>query len=119
MKGEKRVEFRKVRFRSEISHIVVYASSPLQRIVGYFEVSHVDVDSPSVLWARYSAVAGIPQSEFQAYYGSYDRGVAVGVGKVSALRNPVPLTTLGESIVAPQSFMYITPEAFEIIRRYS
>lgn len=119
MNGEKKVEFRKVRFRNEVSHVVMYASSPIQKILGYFEVSYIDEDSPKELWARYNAVAGMFQDEFQAYYASFTRGVAIGIGSICALRNPVPLRTLGESLTAPQSFVYLTAEAFEMVRRYS
>jgi len=117
MTGEKRVEFRKVRFRNEVSHVVVYASSPIQKILGYFEVCYMDVDSPKELWTRYNAVAGMLQDEFEAYYASSTRGVAIGIGNIRALRKPVPLGTLSESLTAPQGFAYLTEEAFEMIRR--
>lgn len=117
MTGEKRVEFRKVRFRNEVSHVVVYASSPIQKILGYFEVCYMDEDSPKKLWARYNAVAGMLQDEFEAYYAFSTRGVAIGIGNIRALRKPVPLDTLSESLTAPQGFVYLTEEAFEMIRR--
>ena len=119
MTGEKRVEFRKVRFRNEVSHVVLYASSPIQKILGYFEVSYMDEDSPKELWARYDAEAGMFQDEFEAYYGSSTRGIAIGIGNIYPLRNPMPLRTLSESLTAPQGFVYLVDEAFEMIRRYS
>lgn len=119
MSGKKKVEFRKVRFRDEVSHVVVYASSPIQKILGYFEVCYVDEDPPKELWAHHNAVAGMLEGEFQAYYASSTRGIAIGIGKVCALRNPVSLRTLGGSLTPPQSFVYLTTEAFEMIRRYA
>jgi len=119
MTGEKKVEFRKVRFRNEVSHVVVYASSPVQKILGYFEVAYMDEGSPKELWSRYSAVAGMFQDEFEAYYASATRGIAIGIGNICALRNPVPLRTLGASLTAPQGFVYLADEPFQVIRRYS
>lgn len=111
LRGEKRVEFRKTRFRTDVSHIVMYASSPVQKIVGYFEVLHIDEDSPDQLWCRYHTVGGISQKDFQAYYGSSARGVAIGIRRVWTLPNPVPLTVLGKSLSPPQSFVYLVDGA--------
>jgi len=119
MAGKKKVEFRKTRFRNEIAYIVVYASSPVKKILGYFEVSHVDEDSPKKLWGRYNKVGGIFYKQFWSYYSSSPRGIAIGVRKVYALRNPLELSTLGKSLCVPQSFKYLTESAFNKIRRYA
>ena len=39
--GEKRFEFRKSAFRQDISCVIVYATSPVRRIVGEFEVEEI------------------------------------------------------------------------------
>lgn len=53
MNGTKTVEFRKTVFAQTPTHVVVYASSPVKRILGYFEVDAVDVDAVDALWAKY------------------------------------------------------------------
>ena len=113
MIGKKKVEFRKVSFRKEVSHCLVYASSPIQKIIGYFELSYIDKDFPKKLWTRYKAVGGIPYEEFQTYYACTVQGVAIGIGKVYALRNPVSLKSLSKSLVAPQNFIYLTPDSIK------
>jgi predicted transcriptional regulator len=119
MLGEKKVEFRKVRFRKPVSYVVVYASRPVQKILGYFEVSHVDEGSPQDLWERYSSAGGIIYEEFQAYYSHSTRGLAIGIGQVWALKEAIPLSMLGSSLRVPQSFMYLKARAFERILRYA
>jgi len=116
MSGEKRVEFRKVRFRDEVSHIIVYATSPVQKVLGYFGVSHIDEAPPGRLWARYGAIGGVRKDEFRAYFASSSQGVAIGVGEVEALREPLPLSVLGDSATVPQSFSYLGARAFEKLR---
>ncbi len=116
MKGKKKIEFRKVRFRNELSHVVMYISNPVRKVFGYFDVSHIDEGSPKKLWARYSVRGGILKEEFQAYYGSSCRGIAIGIGKVHILQNPIPLKTLSKSLSAPQGFAYLTTEVFQIIQ---
>ena len=82
MKGEKRVEFRKIRFREKVSHMVVYASKPIQMVLGYFQVSHIIEDTPEYLWSRYRSIGGLSYEEFRDYYGDSDSGVAIEVGSV-------------------------------------
>jgi len=118
MKGKKKVEFRRIRFRNKVSHVVLYATSPIKKIPGYFEVSYIDQDSPEELWARYNDVGGLIYEEFKDYYSSSARGVAIGVGKVYALRNPISLSNLAKSLTAPQSFVYLTNNELETIRNY-
>lgn len=118
MIGKKKVEFRKVSFRKEVSHCLVYASSPIQKILGYFEISHIDEGSPRKLWARHRAVGGILYEEFQTYYASTVKGVAIGIGRVFTLRNPVPLKSLSKSLVAPQNFMYLTSDSINPLVKF-
>jgi predicted transcriptional regulator len=101
------VEFRKARFSQAPTHVVVYASSPMKRILGFFEVDEMDVDDPEVLWERHGDVGCIDQAGFRDYYGRRDRGVALGVGRVTALDRPLELAALGVGARPPQSFMYL------------
>ena len=117
IKGEKKVEFRKVRFREKVSHVVIYASKPIQRILGYFQVPNIAEDSPEHLWARYHYVSGMRYDEFRNYYASSDKGIAIEVGNIWQLKKPVPISKLDKSIITPQSFAYLTHEIFEMIRR--
>ena len=107
MEGRKRVEFRKTTFSARPSHVVVYASSPTQRIIGYFEVSGLEVGTVEELWERYAEVGCIEHEDFFNYYGSRQEGLALGVGTVTALDEPVALEDLGLGIRPPQSFMYL------------
>jgi predicted transcriptional regulator len=113
--GEKRVEFRKVNFRQDVSHVVLYASRPVERVLAYFEVSAMRAESPRRLWARYHAVAGIDRKEFDRYYESADLGVAIEIGQVWVLPRPLPLSALGGSLSVPQSFAYLNADALDAL----
>jgi predicted transcriptional regulator len=114
--GEKKVEFRKVNFREEVSHVVLYASRPIQAVLGYFEVLGICDDSPPKLWSRYSMVAGIERAEFDAYYASTACGVAIEIGHVWSLAEPLPLSALDQSLSPPQGFAYLDADALVIIQ---
>lgn len=107
MTGQKRVEFRKTTFSRTPSHVVVYASSPVQKVLGYFEVSAVDVNAVDVLWERYATVGGVGEAEFGRYYAGRESGVALSVGGVVHARTPAGLADLGLSPRPPQNFAYV------------
>lgn len=106
--GEKRVEFRKRRFAEAVTHVVIYATWPVKKILGFFEVSGVHEDTPKKLWSRYGRVGGIGREVFSAYFGERPRGFAIEVGRVFTLSKPLPLSEVSRSGSAPQSFQYIS-----------
>ncbi|HEM61839.1 MAG TPA: ASCH domain-containing protein, partial [Chloroflexi bacterium] len=83
--GHKKVEFRKTKFRQHVSHVVLYASRPVQGIIAYFEVSGIRAGSAESLWARYQSVSGIERGEFDAYYSPGGNGIAIEIGRVWVL----------------------------------
>ncbi len=117
MNGQKKVEFRKVRFSQRVGYVVVYASKPFQTIIGYFQIDHVDEDSPDALWIRYGPVGCIKEEDFKSYYGASRKGVAIGIGEVFRLRRPVPLSDLGPGLSPPQGFRYLSRKTFDRLRR--
>ena len=110
IQGTKRVEFRKVSFSKQPSHVVIYSSSPVQRVVGYFTVTLVDEGPVGTLWDRYSEVGGIDHEDFLAYYDNRDEGVVLVVGNVVALNRPVTLQEAGLETRPPQGFKYLSRE---------
>ena len=111
--GLKRVEFRKKRFSRRPSHVVVYASSPVKKVVGFFEVSDLESAPIQDLWQRYGSRGGIQAADFFEYYGSGLEGVAISVGRVTALEEPMELTALGLGERPPQNYAYVGPEVLE------
>jgi len=107
--GEKRVEFRKVRFRSDVGRVVVYVTTPVQRVVGYFEVARTIEAAPRTLWTKYRSCGGIGKQAFDEYYAGRDQGVAIEVGNVWRLRVPIALGRLRRGLVPPQGYTYLDP----------
>ena len=66
--GTKRFEFRKSIFKKEVKTVVVYASSPLQQVIGEFEVErilHLELDT---LWDMTHKESGISENFFYKYF---------------------------------------------------
>lgn len=110
MSGDKKVEFRKTVFKTPPRFVIVYASSPVKKVVGYFRVSGVRVDGIEALWERYAHVGGIEREYFAAYYAAREKGLALEVGDVVALEKPLPLDALGLDTRPPQSFSYVAQD---------
>ncbi len=119
MAGEKTIEFRKTRFRDRVSRVVVYASSPTKKVIGYFDVSHIDEDEPTALWERYAEQGSISEDELMDYYGDSHTGVAIGIGLAVPLAKPVPLRKLNRSFSVPQSFFYLDDKAVDRVLQHA
>lgn len=118
MAGRKRVEFRRARFAKPVSHVIVYATSPVKRVLGYFQVDHITEAEPSALWRQFSEVGEIEIDAFSRYYEGVSDGVAIGVGEVVKLGEPMELHVLLPEAVAPQSYRYADSQTIhELCRR--
>jgi predicted transcriptional regulator len=115
--GTKQVEFRKVGFRRQVTHVLLYATAPIQQVVGYAEVTGIDERSPEALWRRYHLVAGIERIAFFDYYKGKRIGFAVKVRHPRRLLRPLPLEELHHGFTPPQSFLYSTPDTFHRVRQ--
>lgn len=114
--GTKLVEFRKIGFRRQLTHILIYATAPIQQVVGYAEVEAIDQRSPDSLWRRYRRVAGIEREAFFRYYRDRETGVALKVRRAKRLIEPLLLDDLHLGATPPQSFLYSTEAALRVVQ---
>ena len=106
--GVKRFEYRRVLYkRSDIKHIVVYASSPVCQIVGEIEVGDLLTDTPEALWGHTSAKAGISREFFFSYFADRAKAHAIEIKSFHPYPSPLRLADKYPSIVPPQSFCYL------------
>ena len=111
LEGTKRFEFRKANFAvSGVSSVLIYATKPVGKVVGEFEIDQVHVGAPKLIWAKTRQFAGINKSFFDEYYRDRAYAVAIGVGKVNKFDEPLALSDFGEDLTAPQSFRYLPGE---------
>jgi len=116
LEGRKEVEFRKRKFGRNVSHIVIYATAPIMRVVGWFKTGQTHQLSPESLWRRFSKVGGITRDDFCAYYSGVQDGVAIAVRAVKRLRKPLALKRITAS-PPPQSFTYLPASILSFFER--
>jgi predicted transcriptional regulator len=113
LSGEKKVEFRKQRFKRNVEYVVIYSTSPVKRIVGYFSISYIKTARPNELWKEYEEIAGLDEPSFREYFRGHEHAVAIEIGDVTNLLKPFPLSEIFKEINPPRSFCYISKNSFE------
>lgn len=109
--GTKLVELRKASLREGTTHVAIYATSPVQRVVGLFEVAGADVAPPDELWTRYRDVVAIDRTGYDAYFAGRELGHAIRVGQVRRLAAPARLDEIDPDLRPPQSVVYLRAPA--------
>lgn len=105
--GEKRYEFRKVIFKSkDIKTVVIYASSPISKIVGEFTIETIIKDSPEMIWGQTKDYAGITEDFFKRYFKGKNKAYAIEIKRCIQYQRTIELNEIGVKR-APQSFMYL------------
>lgn len=108
LEGRKTYEFRRRLFaRDDVTRILVYASSPVQRVVGEFSVEEILVMEPRKLWTTTSRGAAVVRKFFDLYFKGRQVGYAVKVGRVRRYRRPMTLKKSCGLERPPQSFCYL------------
>lgn len=105
-KGTKKFEYRRTIFREPVERIVVYASSPIQMVIGEFLIEEILFENLHSLWRKTKHHSGISRKFFYLYFSDKEKGYAIQVGRIIKYRKPRPLNDL-YGIKAPQSFAYI------------
>jgi type I restriction enzyme S subunit len=109
----KRFDFRKTRFRdpAAIEQVFLYASSPVQEIVGAFTLCDVIADCPEELWNRFREESGIESYErFAEYFGDTDTGYAIEIDDVVRFDEPIDPWRHVDDFRPPVSFQYVDGE---------
>lgn len=108
--GEKLVELRRTAVASDVTHVLIYATAPVQAVVGWFDVDGVDVASKTGIWDAHGAVAGVTRREFRDYFAGAARAFAIRVGRAQRLDPALSLDQIPGVRRPPQSFQYLDPE---------
>jgi predicted transcriptional regulator len=105
--GTKKFEFRKVMFkRPNVKTVVVYASSPVQRVIGEFEIDDIFSFNPEAIWKMTKKHSGISEEFFYEYFA--DREIAHAIKIKNTKKYIKPLSIKDDfNLVPPQSYVYI------------
>ena len=105
--GTKKFEFRRSIFKNpDIKTVVVYASSPIQKVIGEFEIENIIFDELNNLWQHTQEFSGINKEFFFEYFSNRQEGYAISIKKTRKYNTPLTLKE-NYNILPPQSFAYL------------
>ena len=105
--GEKIYEFRRAIFKSPlVKKVVIYASSPISKVIGEFEIDSILSLETSELWERTMEHSGIDKDFYDSYFEGKKVAHAIKVKKVKRYFQHKELHEF-DIKHAPQSFRYI------------
>jgi len=108
LSGAKRYEFRKFIFNNKyVYEVYVYATSPIKRIVGVFNIGNIIRDSPKELWAQLGHLSGMNEAEFFDYFQDIKIGFAIEITNVEIFDAPLDPKEQIPGFTPPQSFCYL------------
>ncbi len=110
LNGTKKYEFRRSVFKNpDIRTIVIYASSPIQKVVGEFEIDSILNLELETLWNKTKKFSGITKELFMEYFESKEKGYAI---KIKSTKKYEDWVSLEKKFNAkpPQSFLYLYEE---------
>lgn len=113
--GKKIFEYRKVMPSQKVSHLVLYSTAPVMKIVAVAEVVGRIVGSPTKVWNVTSFGSGISRSFFREYYEGQRQACALSLGRVYELASPMSLSSLAGVKTPPQSFSYLNDDDIGLI----
>lgn len=105
--GTKIFEFRKTIFKDQnIKTVVVYASAPVQKVIGEFEIETILNERLDELWEKTKHSAGIQSDFFYKYFDKKNNGYAIKIKGAKLYKKPLCLKT-EFNLLPPQSFLYL------------
>jgi predicted transcriptional regulator len=104
LEGEKKYEFRRSIFKNpSVKKVVIYASSPISKVVGEFEIEDILSLNLAELWKHTMEHSGIDKEFYDSYFLGKDIGHAIKVKSVKRYSKHKELKDFDINY-APQSF---------------
>ena len=105
--GNKKFEYRKAIFKNrDVKTVVIYATMPVGKIVGEFDIGDILEAHPSVLWDKTKEYSGVDEAFYNEYFYGREKGYAIEIERLNMYKEPICPYSYGKKFTAPQSFKY-------------
>lgn len=105
--GTKKYEFRKSLFKKTgVKYVVIYASAPIKRVVGEFEIDDILSDDVDIIWDKTKRYSGVTKAFYKSYFQNRKTANAIQIGLVKRFEKTRSLSYYNIK-QAPQSFCYL------------
>lgn len=107
LNGEKTYELRKSIFKvPNIKTVIIYASSPISRIIGEFEIDGIIHEEITILWKKTKQFTAVNKLFFDEYFANKEKGYAIKIKNIKRYNKTYNIMEK-YGVTAPQSFSYI------------
>ncbi len=120
IKGKKTIELRR---KFPIENMgggiaIIYASSPLKKIIGYASILEVRKLPIFSIWKIYKKQACVEKKFFNSYFEGLEEGFVIELKRPVELANPLESNALKKehSFFAPQSYRYASDGILGAVR---
>lgn len=105
--GSKKFEFRRAIFKNkDVKSVIVYASSPVQKVIGEFDIESIHNDYLNSLWNLTKDYSGISEKYFYDYFSDKEKGFAIKI-KNERMYIKEKCLKADFNLNPPQSFAYL------------
>jgi predicted transcriptional regulator/adenylate kinase len=116
LSGAKRLEFRKSWAASDVSAFVIYATVPVQKVVGIARIKQVHQGSATALWRLAQELGGgVSRRVLYDYFRGKREGFAIEIESVLPCSIPLDPEAYLPNFMPPQSFAYLDRASFKRI----
>lgn len=107
-KGNKKFEYRKSIFKNKnVKTIVVYATMPIGKIIGEFDIDEILEDKPLDIWEQTKEYSGVTAEFYNDYFHGKKKAYAIKIKSLNEYKNPICPYSEDDNFIAPQSFKYL------------
>ncbi len=107
LSGEKKYEYRKIKFRQDVDSIQIYLTSPVMKVVvAEAKITVIIEGSLEEVWEKAQNGSGIDKSFFDIYYNGKDYAIAFCLGKIKIFKRAKNLSNYNIK-KPPQSLVYL------------
>ena len=105
--GSKKFEFRRSIFTNpNVKIVIVYASAPVSKIIGEFEIEEILYNEIDPLWCVTQYDSGISRDFYFSYFAGKDYGFALKIKKAKKYKTFYSIRERF-GLLPPQSFAYV------------
>jgi predicted transcriptional regulator len=113
MSGKKKYEYRRSIFRKPVNRVYLYLSTPVRKIVGYFNYRGYMEGTIQEIWEATEKESAATRDGYLDYFVNANKAFAIRIDEFINYADPVdpwkvPSRTLGSGrFLPPQSFCYV------------
>lgn len=103
----KKFEYRKKGILKAVDKVYIYSTSPVKKIIGYFEYSDCLSGDVNLIWAQTCSDAGISEVDYIEYFKNHKVAYAFKLDKLVLFEDAIDPYKVLTRFHPPQSFCYI------------